>query len=225
MRLLLATIALLVLVGCSMAMAQPLGTVTVYECPDGVIGAPTELAGVWKQLPFHSDCNADQRIPVCVCASLAQWMRLDVEATELKWRIMKPGEYAADGIGIQLVSNGDVGVTFSDFADLVNPEGDIIEAYYAAVWMGDPPPGPNDWIRAADLNSTRVVIDELQNHAPISIQLWNRLKVVICDSACEYYDTAWILVRLEEQKPWIIRETGEYDRKFDPPPPYPTCPS
>lgn len=228
MRLLLTTMALLVLVSCSMALAQTpdFGDVYVYECTNGEIGATTALAAVWKQEGSHTYCNADQRIHVCVCASLAQWMRLDVEATELKWRIMKPGEYAVDGIGVQLISNGDVVVTFEGFSDLVNSEGDIIESYFAAVIMGSPWPGPGDWIRAADLNQERVFLLEDQEHDELSIQLWNRLIVIDCDSACEYHSTGTIVVRLDEQKPWIDEVTGLMDPLYDDdPPPYPTCPS
>ncbi len=207
---------------CSAAVAKQ--EIPVFPVVNGVpdVQNPTDLARAWKGEQHQSYCNADKTILISVECSLAQWMDLSLEATHLWWRILKPGDYAVNGIGVQLRSNGNVFVDYEDFADLQNSDvpADKIPTYYA-VTVGGQVPGAGDWVRAADLNDDDDLIIEDEDHEAISFALWNRLVPFECDSACEYADRATIYVILDEQKPWVDRVTGDFDPSFPPPPPWP----
>ena len=68
----------------------------------------------------------------------------------------------------------------------------------------------NDWIRASNLNQmTATIRDSAALHAGKSFYLWNRIKVVECNSASTYRDTGYVYLTLQNQKPWID-ERGEF---------------
>lgn len=183
---------------------------------DGTLGEQARLARAWKTGGYQSYCNKDRCVDVQIYASVAQWMKLYFEATDLHWRVLKPGTYAVDGIAFHLGSNGDVGVTFTGFDNLKNTEApaDEIETWYTANLLGAPAPGPNDWVPAAALNRLQLTIPEDQTHTDYSYQLWNKIKVIPCDSACEYRNDGRICFRLLEQKPWVDRELGDFRTGF-----------
>jgi len=221
MSKLVLTLLILVLAG-SVALAKQ--EIPVFPVVNGVpdTANPTALARAWKAGQYQYYCNADREIVVAVNCSLAQWMDLSLEATRLYWRILKPGDYAVNGIGVQLRSNGDVAVDYEGFADLQNSDvpKDKIPTYYA-VTVGGTVPGAGDWVTAADLNDDDDLIVEDEDHEAISFAIWNRLVPFECDSACEYMDCARIYVTLDEQKPWVDPETGDFDPDFPAPPPWP----
>jgi hypothetical protein len=222
MRTLWISVVLLLLVG-SVAFAGQ--EVPAFEVDaNGNIGPVSELARVWKAGGYEYKCNANRVIPVMVCASLAQWIDFRLEATEVYWRVLKPGDYAMDGIGLQLRSNGDVCIDYEGFEDLINDEGDIIPTWYA-VTVGGAQPAPGDWVRAIDLNDDDDVIPEDQRHENWSFSIWNRIAPFDCDSACEYCDRALITVIQCEQKPWVDSEEGGFLADFPDPPPWPPWPN
>lgn len=216
-----ALVALLLLV--STCFAQ-LPQVVVYDAPGGAVGGVATLARAWKGVASHSSyCNKNWTVTFTNQASIAQWMDLYIESLALYWRVLKPGEYACDGIGMHVRSNGDVKWTFAGWADMTNSEGDVIQTWYAITNLGDPAPGPGQWIPAADLNTLPLLLPENQAHANLSLQLWNRIKVIECDSACEYADQggATITITAEEQKPWVDTVTGDFLAGYATPPGYP----
>lgn len=232
MRSLWIGMTILVLVGlCGMVSAQvpsqdPEGPIWwnpvvspelfVYNVnDDGTLGAQARLARAWKTGGYQSYCNKDRCVDVQIYASVAQWMKLYFEATDLHWRVLKPGVYAVDGIAFHLGSNGDVGVTFSGFDNLKNVEGDIIETWYAALQLGSPAPGPDSWVPAVRLNDLQLTIPEDQTHVDYSYQLWNKIKVIPCDSACWYKNEGKICFKLLEQKRWVDPQLGDFRTGYD----------
>lgn len=214
MRLVWIGMALLL---CTAVFAQ--GNVPVYAVgDDGVPDDPTDLAFCWEGTGYTSFCNADRCVDIGVRASVAQWLQLYLEATQVAWRILKPGDYAIDTLHGSVNSNGDVSFDFDGFEDLANVEGDIIETYYALFLpAGNQVPSNDDWMRAADVNAWDPYLVEDEGHQGYSFDIWQRLIVIPCDSACEYADEARICARLEEQKDWVDRETGLYDPDAPPP--------
>jgi hypothetical protein len=205
--------------------AMAVQEVPVFDVDEnGEINGISELARVWKAGGATYSCNADHRIGVLVCASLAQWLDMRLEATEIYWRVLKPGDYAMDGIGLQLRSNGDVLIDYEEFGNLVNDEGDEIPTFWA-VTTGGVQPAPGDWVAALDLNDDDDIIPEDQEHDNWSFAIWNRIIPFDCDSACEYCDRAIVTVYLLEQKPWVDRETGGFLADFPDPPPWPPYPN
>jgi len=184
----------------------------VYEVRDGQVLGPTDLAKAWKMDGWESYCNADQCVTFTVNASLAQWLELYISHTRWEWRILKPGDYATDSIAIAFRSNGNVTVCLYGFGPLVNVDGDEIPVATALVY-DSLPPGPGDW----HWDDWCYTFQEDESHDTIAVKFWIRLIVVPCDSACEYTDTGTVCFTLDEQKPWVDRETGEYDEDYPPP--------
>jgi hypothetical protein len=214
--------ALLLLVATGAWAAQEVPVFDVNE--DGTIGDISELARVWKAGGATYYCNANHRIGMLVCASLAQWLDLRLEATEIYWRVLKPGDYAMDGIGLQFRSNGDVLFLYDGFDDMVNDEGDVIPTFWATT-TGGAFPAPGDWIPAPQLNGVECIVPEDQEHDNWSFAIWNRIIPHPCDSACEYCDEGLITVILLEQKPWVDSERGGFLADFPEPPPWPPYPA
>jgi len=169
---------------------------------------PVYLTATGKQTQFamaslsgchNSYCNEVERvIQVTISASIAQWALISLNATDIEWRVLKPGDYYIDGIQATLQSNGDLYVDYEGFEDLVNEDGDVLETYYALA--------PGAWVTASALNADDDRVEESMSHEPVTFNLYNRIVVGGCDSACEYEDLdgATITVTLEEQKEWLL---------------------
>jgi hypothetical protein len=216
-------VALLLLV--TTAFAQ-LPEVTVFDCPGGVFGSVATLARAWKGTDNHSSyCNKNWTVTFQNQASIAQWMDLGLDSQDLYWRVLKPGEYATSGFNLVVKSNGNVSLAFAGFGDLVNLEGDVVNAFYALV-PANQIPTPASWMAAPALNGLQFVFPEVQEHTQLSYAMWNRVRIIECDSACEYKDDAGASITfvLAEQKPWVDGETGTWKVGYPAPPPYPPAP-
>lgn len=193
----LAIAALLIVPG-AVALAEwegPHVVTPVYNTYDGSL---TNLAKASLSGCYSSYCNEEERvIPINISASIAQWALVSLNATDIEWRVLKPGDYYIDGIHATLQSNGDLYIDYEGFENLVNDEGDTLETYYALA--------PGAWVTAAALNNDDDLVEESMTHEPVTFTLYNRIEVGSCDSACEYEDPegATISVILQEQKPWI----------------------
>jgi len=184
------------------------GAVTLAYWGEGSRRTPVYLTATGKQTQYaqaslsgchNSYCNEVERvIPVTISASVAQWALISLNATDIEWRVLKPGDYYIDGIQATLQSNGDLFVDYAGFQNLVNEDGDVLETYYALA--------PGAWVTADALNEDDDLVEESMSHEPVTFNLYNRIVVGGCDSACEYEDPdgATITVTLEEQKEWLL---------------------
>ncbi len=164
-------------------------------------------AKAWSSGLETGDCNKTSwSIPVKVNASVAQWVKFSLSGTRWDWQVRKPGTYATDCITASLQSNGDLGVDFGGFANLVGTDGDI------PVWYAYGPSGPGGltWVTAADLNGRCLIDDSADLHTGYSLKLWNKIEVVACNSACEYENNACITLVLDNQKDWIDPTSGDF---------------
>jgi hypothetical protein len=140
-------------------------------------------------------------------AAVAQWSSWSITGNRWDWRVLKPGEYAADCIGFWLQSNEAVAIDFEGFGDLtrITPGGvkQTIDTYYG---YGDSinTAAANGWTRAADLNTLDLTIpDTAALHAGSTVKLLNRIVVDVWNSAGEYEDTAVVTLSLVNQQPWV----------------------
>lgn len=201
----LVIVALLIVpAALAVANTEPGTRTSVYLTADNSL---TDLARAYLSGCYPlSYCNEDREIQINISASIAQWARISLNATDIVWRVLKPGDYYIDGIQATLQSNGDLYVDYEGFEDLVNGEGDELDTYYAFSPGQTPvPPGMGDWVAAADLNKDDDLIQENMAHNEVAFTLYNRIIVGQCDNACEYEDPngATITVVLREQKDWI----------------------
>ncbi len=187
---------------------------------DGSNWVLTDLAKVLKTGQYvDSSCNKTYwHIDVTMHASVAQWIHWTLNNQGWDWKVMKPGCYAANCITFWVASNGDVMIDYEGFDDLVgnNEHKDSIDTYYS--WGGSPDVAEqHGWVRAIDLNSDDDLLDESElNDVPndlhfgIEFKLFNKLCVVECNTACEYYDDATVTLILQQQKDWVD-EDGDWN--------------
>jgi hypothetical protein len=228
--LLASALLLLVAVGNSCAVVIETEETIAYDVVNGEIGPESALARVWRGGGDDWSCNMNHKVMFNVYASMAQWMEAYVSATDIYWRILKPGDYAMDTIQIEFTSNGDVDLHVQDISPLENDEGDIIPTKWAItdkVWNGSEwvpvQPLPDDWFDeiSAPPSTTVRSIPEDEEHEPIHLAVWNRVTPHDSDSACEYAGYLHLDFLLAEQKPWVDTATGEFDPEYPAPPPYP----
>ena len=168
----------------------------------------TGNAQAYASMPEQGSCNKKVwTIEFTTEVQVAQWAEWSISATKWTWFIRKPGDYYADAIQFSLRSNGDVQISASGFNDLeYATSGGVnryIETYYYATTDPDTLPSTDVWIRATDVNGSFLVEDSADLHEGLTVHLWNRLKVVNCNSASTYRDTGIITLTLMNQKPWI----------------------
>ncbi|PLV56152.1 hypothetical protein [Thermotoga sp. SG1] len=207
----------LVLMGALFSFVLAQTPLEVWKYEDGQyisLPATNDLARAFSAFPEDGSCNKPEwQIVFTTEVQVAQWLEWSLNATKWTWFVRKPGDYYANAIVGTVASNGDVLVTFSDFDDptytgtsSVNP---TIEAYYT-VMTSEGMPDPESWVRAPDVNDLSYTLTDSQElHEGMSFYLWNRIKVVECNSASTYRDTGYILLTLQNQKPWIDEE-GNY---------------
>ncbi len=191
---------------------------TWYQNPDDVEEQDARLfrrGGEWA-----GNCNKQQWCQLfSIRASVAAWIEFEVENTIWEWYIRKPGEYAGNGIDAWIKSNGDVTVTFSGF-DHLQPQSTgatPIETRYTYTEYAESGWDPSDvpgWWLAPDLNDESVVLEEAANdfelHRGIRWRLWNKIKVVECNSMDEYVNEPTICLTLANQRDWIDFPTGNW---------------
>ncbi len=167
--------------------------------------------------PKFGACNKETwNISVGVDVSVAQWIEWQLTASKWKWYIRKPGTYVADCITANLKSNGPVGIKIV-MGNITggNPNtNSIIEAFYGADFSAQHPSNVQWWL-PAPLEFQFTVPDSFDLHAGYAIKLWNKIKVVECNSACEYSATGTITLTLQTIKPWIVPETGYFNPDYN----------
>jgi len=176
---------------------------------------PNAKARAWHISGLQGECDKkDWLIPVYVNASIAQWIKWNLNSKGWNWRIRKPGTYVADCINFSVKSNEDVAVTFSGFDDLKNDKDEKIETYYGIEFTSTHlPENVAQWVHAPDLNSLTPTIPMCEH----SYVLWNKLVIredpsggYLKTRACEYQDDAQVKLSLTMIKDWIDPDTGLY---------------
>jgi len=180
------------------------------------LGVPSVRARAFSSFPVQGSCNKLRWVnPVKVHASVAQWIEFSLSGSRYDWQVRKPGTYAANSLTATLKSNGPVTVDFDGFANLqylgAGGVKQDIDTWYA--YGEGAGPGDMNWIPAASVNGLDALVrDSAGLHNGYSWKLWNKIMVENCNSACEYEDNATITLVLDNQKPWIDPETGDFAR-------------
>ena len=133
----------------------------------------------------------------------APWVSFHLSATQEKWHIRRPGEYAAECIIGSITSNVDILINFSDFEDInsSDPPTQSVETYYG-VSIRNQGVEEVDWIRASDFNAHSLLINQNPT-TPTNWSLWNKVCVKVANSAFEYSDDAMITFGMQNMSPWI----------------------
>jgi hypothetical protein len=147
-------------------------------------------------------------------AEVAQWIDFTFTSTEWHWFVRKPGDFYTDCIEFLGKSNGPVVITFKGFEDLAYLEGESVGNRFVETWY-QAADDKNDllqknWMTPDELNAYNWLIDEHPEHVQLSTKLWNRIKVVECNSAGIYQNTGTISLTLQTQMPWIVGNTGAF---------------
>lgn len=173
-------------------------------------------ARAWSSEVTDGSCNKESwQIPVSVHASVAQWIEFTLTGSKYVWRVRKPGTYAANSLTATLKSNGDVKIDFEGFGDLQSLDESVkdnIPIWYAAADVVDPSYiRPKHWIRADAMNGIDALVEDSGRlHRGYMWKLWNKIRVVECNSACEYQNDATITLVLQNLKTWINPVTGYF---------------
>ncbi|MBC7320390.1 hypothetical protein H5T89_07070 [bacterium] len=178
------------------------------------MGSVEADARVWHQgNTLNGFCNKQTwTIDVASHASIAQWIKWELEAQGWNIKVRKPGTYIAGPIKGWVKSNADVLAEAQGFDDLKNNLGEAIETFYGITYSYDPnnPVLPTEWVKATQLPSSATI--------PFCYHegyLW--IKFVIREDpddlypktrACEYQDDAQIFLSVTVLKDWIDPETG-----------------
>ena len=170
-------------------------------------------ARLWTYNQLDSACNcSDWSIPVRIGASVAQWVDWQISGTLWQWYVRKPGNYAGNCIEATIASNQNIAIDYHDFGPLKydTTGGKVSVNDTIPIWYGvdlpvpPPPKGDPRWIYCRDLNARIDTIpDSYDLHYGISYKLWNYIHVEECNSACSYYDDAFLTLKLLCQKAWI----------------------
>jgi len=166
-------------------------------------------------MPTQGSCNkVNWEILITTEAQIAQWCKWEINGTKWTWFVRKPGDYYTNSVYFFLQSNGDVVLSATGFSDLeyyIPDQG--VNRFIETYWFVTPDPGVvpgiDDWTRAEEVNGSILVEDSLALHEGLRAYLWNRIKVVECNSACIYRDSGTITITLKNQKPWIT-DDGDY---------------
>ncbi|MGC8890271.1 MAG: hypothetical protein ACP5PC_06170 [bacterium] len=160
----------------------------------------------WKQGEALSGfCNKETwTIDVATHASIAQWIKWQLNAQGWRFYVRKPGTYIADCISGSIKSNADVLVTFSGFDDLKNTSGEAIETYYS--FGEEMPSSAMVWYPAKTLGQETLRVPYCEHNA----HLW--IKIVVREDAsggypktraCEYQNDATVKISVTVYKPWL----------------------
>jgi hypothetical protein len=180
---------------------------------------------------FSGDCNQYAwHIYLQNWAEVAHWCRWIVDYNKWDWRILKPGEYAADCIELKIDSNGPVSILGSSFTNLTyyewEGEGAAPEIPVWYTWSSK-----NDVV-PVDSNSGLLVAwktpDEINDADPwLGLNecagcsedaygwvghLWNKILVKKCQPTCNYRSWAEITIALDNQKMWVDADGTWSDR-------------
>ena len=173
-------------------------------------------ARAWHQGTMQGGfCNKETwTIEVASHASIAQWIKWELEAQGWNIKVRKPGIYVAGPIKGWTKSNAEILATATGFNDLKNTSDEAIETWYGITYSYDPnnPVLPTTWVKATELPAS-ATIPFCYNEG----YLWIKINVredasggYIKTRACEYQNDATIYLSLTVIKDWIDPETGYF---------------
>lgn len=191
---------------------------------DGVTWVPEPKGNVqanaraWHQGTMQGGfCNKKTwTINVASHASIAQWIKWELEAQGWNIKVRKPGIYVAGPIKGWTKSNADILATATGFGDLKKLEnpgaGEAIETWYGITYSYDPnnPVLPTTWVKATELPSS-ATIPFCYNKGYLWIKIYVREDAsggYPKTRACEYQNDATIYLSLTVVKDWIEPSTG-----------------
>ena len=179
---------------------------------EDVVAVSGDAANAWVfriRPGFDTTCNITPREENLEArAFVAQWARWSMDHSGWEWYVKKPGEYYGNCVKGELQSNGDIQLLF-DLADLEggNPDTNtIIETYYSYTTGTN---APSVWYRAGEFTEANIG-DSYALHAGLKWKLWNKIKVVECNSPGLYANSGTITLVLANQAPWIDGN-GDFD--------------
>lgn len=179
---------------------------------------PFAQARAFKLGAANGSCNKQNwTVDIETEVQVAQWINWQLDGTKWLWYVRKPGTYITDCISFFIQSNGEIVISFSGFGNptyastettSVNPQ---ILAWYG-YGLGNLPDEIEQMVSAEELNQSTVFIpDSADLHEGISRKLWNKIKVVNCNSASTYIAKGTITITLKRIKPWINPQTGGFN--------------
>jgi len=166
-------------------------------------------ARVWHQGTMQGGfCNKETwTIEVASHASIAQWIKWELEAQGWNIKVRKPGIYVAGPIKGWTKSNAEILATATGFNDLKNTSDEAIETWYGITYSYDPnnPVLPTTWVKATELPAS-ATIPFCYNEG----YLWIKINVredasggYIKTRACEYQNDAQVKISVTVYKTWL----------------------
>lgn len=233
-------IAVLVLGLLSVSSAALAGQYKAFDVNTGALissyatSDPKELARVFalETTGKSGNCNKfDWTTDITTRATVAQWIKWSVVATEWDWQVRKPGVFASDGNQILVSSNDDVNIRFKNFTDLKSQthvgSPDIDAAYgwdpgqFAGV--GDTMPAGfapvSGWKEAPFADEgfqvlySEIVAAEEAGKPGYPVRFWNKIAITDFTRACNYLGTGQVVISVTDQKDFIDGSTGEFKPK------------
>lgn len=185
---------------------------TWVEEPKGSVEANARF---WHQGTQQGGfCNKETwTIDVATHASIAQWIKWELDAQGWNIKVRKPGIYVAGPIFGKIKSNADVLATASGFDDLKSTapnSNEKIETWYGFSLTENTPIDQIQWVKATQVPSS-VIIPYCEHTGYLWIKINVREDVsdgYIKTRACEYQDDATINLTVKMLKPWIDPSNG-----------------
>jgi len=221
MRKLLLVLAALLVVSV-FAVQNGASQLTVWKDVEGQWVAlsmtdPFAEARAYKLGAATGSCNKKNwTVDIETEVQVAQWINWQLDGTKWLWYVRKPGTYITDCISFFIQSNGEIVISFSGFesptyASTFTHVKDTVDAWYG-YGLGNLPEEIQEMASAEELNELSVFIpDSADLHEGISRKLWNKIRVVNCNSACNYIGRGTVTITLQRIKPWINPETGGFN--------------
>jgi hypothetical protein len=139
--------------------------------------------------------------PIC-----RPWVSYSLSGSRCKWKVRKPGVYAAKCFTGTIKSNVDIVIHFAGFADLKSGfkcGHQEMETYYSATIL-DLTIDQVEWHTASDFCEPENNIFIPENPMiETPWNLWNKISVTSDNSACKYRDHAKITFVMVNVKTWI----------------------
>lgn len=160
-------------------------------------------------------------------AEMAHWCDWEITYNRWDWRIMKPGTYCGDSIGLTVTSNAAINIYGDGFTDLIREnvgededptDGQkTIKVYYQ--WSDRYAQTPlGNWLSPDEVNSASpwyTFMTGTDPYAPVpttTMHLWNKIVVTNENRVCDYTGEGIIYVALANQKVWV-KEDGTWMAK------------
>ena len=145
--------------------------------------------------PFCCRPCCDERadgspLVITTTAYVNQWLQASFSGKDILWVIQHPGEYAADTLFFDIMSNGDIEVFTTGAGNLINQDPSAPGDQEIELFFGEGVGAiPTCWLPAANLDQLlgRLAIREEPDHQLV-FHLWERIIVEKCNTCGIYYN-------------------------------------